>query len=117
MDFVVVPLLYRQVVFNPWRFSLRVSVYGFYFILSIWYVCLIVLYCAYDLVLLGIFSYPQLQIPPRTFRELAASDYEIGVILASTIGPSLQATGLATDGSLFQRLVEHDIADNMIRVH
>ena len=114
VDFVFVPLLFRQSAFSPWGFSLRVSVYGFYFLLSIWYLCLIVLCCAYDSALLGLLAYPQLHFPPRTFRELAASDYEIGAILASTIGQSLEATGLGTDASLLQRLVEHDITDTTV---
>jgi hypothetical protein len=86
------------------------------FILGIWYLALIVLGCAYKSALINFLVLPAFDEGPRTFEELAQSDYKIGTLFwTDVIREHFVDRGDSNSLKILERAKEYPYFNNEVR--
>ena len=100
---VIRPILDQSIIIGRWIGSCRVQI-----LIAMWLLAMIVLGSAYKSKLLSAIVVRRYDYPPRTFEELARSDYVIGAIFFQSVEHDFLAFNTSVNWELAGRIGELD---------
>lgn len=106
---IVLPMVEQPPMSNYSKFQMAKVDGCVKLVVATWFLSQIVLVCVYKSILLSVIVIPQYILPPRTFEELAHSDYELGAIFYSNmLELYLEASNNSVSRNLMERIREHE---------